>query len=183
MGQAQAAAWAGSRLVVAAGFGLDPGAADQAGLDDGLHGLGAVPHDGPRLAGSFRDHGVEIVAGDHVAVAGKIRVLGPGQLEGATERVRAQPHEAVAGTGQLVAESHVLELAHRTRGKAVAARLLAGVPLPLHQHHVVPGAGQPVGAGGAGGAATDDENVAAAGGDRGGVVHSEQSRRLREVAA
>ena len=96
--------------------------------------------------------------------------------------MRAQAREAVAGAGQLVGEAHVLELADRTGGEAVAAGLLAGVALPLDQHHVVAGAGQPVGAGRARGPAADDQHVAAAGGDRGGVVHSEQSRRLREVA-
>ena len=98
--------------------------------------------------------------------------MGPGQLEGPAEAVRAQTLEAVAGAGQLVGQAHVLELAHRTGGEAVAAGLLPGVALAFDHDHVVAGGGQPVGARRAGRPAADDQDVAAAGCDRGGVVHS-----------
>src|SRR5580658_10274074 len=79
------------------------------------------------------------------------------------------------GAGQLVGETHVLQLANRTGGEAIAAGLLARVALAFHHDHVVASAGEPIGARRPRRPATDHQYVATAGTDRGDVVHPQQS--------
>ena len=120
--------------------------------------LGPGQQGGPGLDRSLGHQAVEVVAGDGVAVAGEIGVVGPLHLEGLAEAVGPQAAVLVR-SGQGLLEAHVGQLAHGPRGEAVAAGLDPGEVLLLHHHHVPAGVGQPVGARGSGRAAADDDHV------------------------
>src|SRR5439155_23921374 len=88
---------------------------------------------------------VEVLAGDHVAVVGEVRVARPAQLERPAERDRPEAVEAMVA-GQRASQPDVLQLPDRARREAVAAGLLPRVALLLDQQDVVAALGQPVGA-------------------------------------
>ena len=134
-------------------------------------------HRRPGLGRPAGDQGVEVLAGDDVAVGRQVGVRRPGQLEGLAEGVGAEAVVAVTGGGELVGQAHVLELAHRAGGEPVAAGLLPGEALALDHGHVVAGRGQPVGGSAAGGAAPDHEHIGLARFARGG--HTGQSTASR----
>ncbi len=78
---------------------------------DRLDRLGVPPQGRPGFCRVVGHHGIEVLAGHHVAVAGQAGHRGPRELETTTKAVRAQPLVAVAGS-QFLGQAHVLELAH-----------------------------------------------------------------------
>src|ERR1700722_13580843 len=71
------------------------------------------------------------------------------------------PQSAVAvAVCELVAKTHLVELANRSRRQAVATGLVTREVLPFNDEHVGTALREPVGRCGAGGARSDDEHVA-----------------------
>src|SRR5439155_17930136 len=131
------------RLARCALLAVDDRSRDEAALDEGIGGLRRGPEGRARLHGLARDHLVEVAPADDVAVWGKVRVVGPGELEG--DAVRDRPEAVIAlVVGERVGQPHVVQLAHRPRGQPVAARLLAWEPLLLDDEHPPALLGEPV---------------------------------------
>ena len=120
--------------------------------------LGALEQGRPRRLGVPGHQAVQVVTGDGVAVVGKVGVLRPLHVDGAAEAEGPQAAVAV-GPGQGPLQVHVGQLPDGPRREAVAAGLLPGELLLLHDDHVPAGLGQPVGARGAGGPRSDDHHV------------------------
>ena len=131
---------------------------------------------GDRVVG---DHRVEVAAAHDVAVARVHRVARPLQLELAAGPGRPQPAVAVE-PGEPVGEAHLVELVHRPRREAVAARLVARERLALDDRDVVAVAGEPVRRRGAGRATADDEHLG--GDDVAGVGRRGAGREIDDRA-
>ncbi len=127
-------------------------------VDERCDHLGPGKKGGSGLDGPLGHEAVEVVAGDGVAVAGEIGVLGPLHLDELAEPVGAEP-AVLVGAGQGLFEPHVRQLAHRPGGQAVPAGLLTGKVLLLDHGHVPAGVRQPVGARGSRRASADDDDV------------------------
>src|SRR5581483_5816762 len=81
-----------------------------------------------------------------------------GELERDAVRDRAEAVEALVSR-EPVLQPHVVELPHRARREAVAARLLAREALAFDREHAPPAAREPVRRGGTRGSGADDEHV------------------------
>ncbi len=148
------------RFARAALLAVDDRARDETALDERIGGFRRGPHGGARLHRLARDHLVEVAPADDVAVRGKVRVVGPGELEG--DAVRDRPEAVVAlVVGERVGEPHVVELAHRPGGQPVPARLLAWEALLLDDEHPPALLGEPVRRRRARRSSADDEHVVA----------------------
>src|SRR5581483_10913554 len=131
---------------------------DEPVLDDRSDRLRTGPQLRPRVDGPLGDHRVEIPAPHDVAVGREDRMVGPGELERDAVRDRAEAVEALVSR-EPVLQPHVVELPHRARREAVAARLLAREALAFDREHASPAAREPVRRGGTRGSGADDEHV------------------------
>ncbi len=136
-------------------------AAHEPAIEDRRGRLGVLPH---RRAGLHRvvgDHLVEVAPAHDVPERREVGMLGPLELERDAVGERAQAVEPVEVL-EALAESHVAQLAHCTRGKAITTGLLTRERLLLDDEDVVTRRCEPVGRRRARGAAAHHEHLVAA---------------------